>query len=212
MTFTRLLSRGSVCESALTHNQSVQPRVFVLVGHSIGESDSIAIQQSIELDKVELGRLIGGDGSHLVEHQAGLFVVSAGYRHIGAELGEADGNCELSALGSNCGGGGGYAPGSDSLRPACDEDILPSEVVLQVFCLQKTDGHGDLSSDTARAQDGWKSNGWPPNIFIYLFACCIGSMTTDIYRHDRRAINRAPPVPPSFQSTLLRLRPAFSPS
>lgn len=208
MTFTRFLSRRSVCESPLTHNQSVQSRVFVLVGHSIGKRDSIAIQQSIELDKVKLGGLIGGDGSHLVEHQLGLFIVSAGYRHIGAELGEVDSNCELASTQS----AGADAPGTDSLRPACDEDILPSEVVLQVFCLQKTDGHGDLSSDTARAQDGWKSNGWPPNIFIYLFACCIGSMTTDIYRHDRRAINRAPPVPPSFQSTLLRLRPAFSPS
>jgi len=134
MTFTRFLSRRSVCESPLTHNQSVQSRVFVLVGHSIGKRDSIAIQQSIELDKVKLGGLIGGDGSHLLEHQLGLFIVSAGYRHIGAELGEVDSNCELASTQS----AGADAPGTDSLRPACDEDILPSEVVLQVFCVQTT--------------------------------------------------------------------------
>ena len=92
MTFTRFLSRRSVCESTLTHNQGIQSRVFVLVAHFIGKSDRIVIQQSIEFDKVKLGRFIRGDGPHLLKHQLGLFIVSARYRHIGAEFREVDGN------------------------------------------------------------------------------------------------------------------------
>ena len=171
MTFTRLLSRGSVCESALTHNQSVQPRVFVLVGHSIGESDSIAIQQSIELDKVELGRLIGGDGSHLVEHQAGLFVVSAGYRHIGAELGEVDGNCELSALGSNCGRGGDMLPDPIPCVPPVTRTFFPRRSCFKFSaCRRRTAMATCRPTQRVRRTDGSRTGGHQIYLFIYLLA------------------------------------------
>jgi hypothetical protein len=92
MAFTRLLPRRAIRDGSLTHYQGIQSRVFVFGAHFIGEFNGRAFQHGIEFHKFKLGRLVCGDGSHLLERRFGLFLISAGDGYICAELGEVNGD------------------------------------------------------------------------------------------------------------------------